>query len=73
MGGIDGPKNGIPLPKNGIPLGNDDDVLRGLRARKSESLPNVLDVQGVVELEAPTVSVRVPRHGSETTSPPRNR
>ena len=58
MGGIDGVKNGIPLPKNGIPLGNDDDVLRGLRARTAESLPNVLDVQGVVELEVPTAVVR---------------
>ena len=50
MGGIDGPKKRIPL-------GNDD-VLRGLRARTAESLPNVLDVQGVVELEAPTGVVR---------------
>ena len=53
-------------PKDRIPHGNDD--VRGLRARTAESLQNIVD-----ELEAPTGVVRVPRHGSETTSPPRNR
>ena len=43
-------------PKDRIPHSNDD--VRGLRARTAESLPNVLDVQGVVELEAPTGVVR---------------